>query len=232
MLCPSVLNLGGPLDAYTRLSSYPRYCFPFLLQIPWKKNGTKNIVVTEVNFPSLRTLSPTPQNPRSASKLSGTLWMQGGKRRESLQLHLWNLNSTSNSPVAPRQLSCQISANQHEAETSANLNKHCKTCAKGNDVITYVISANQHFASIFLMQIFSSSDVVASSPFFSHPCLQSAPGSLLAGCKILCLPQVIFRADLHLFQTSFVIRQEDNRDGDITMPLFPETIGSAGYSDQ
>ena len=32
-------------------------------------------------------------------------------------------NYVSNSPVAPRRLSCQISANQHEAETSANVNK-------------------------------------------------------------------------------------------------------------
>ena len=192
MLCPSVLKLGGPLDAYTPLSSYPRYCFPFLLQIPWKKNGTKNIVVTEVNFPSLRTLTPTPQNPRSASKLSGTLWMQGGKRRESLQLHLWNLNSTSNSPVAPHQLSCQISANQHEAGTSVNVNKHCKTCAKGNDVITYVISANQHFASIFLMQIFSSSDVVASSPFFSHPAARVPRGACLKAAKSYVCPRLYF----------------------------------------
>ena len=36
----------------------------------------------------------------------------------------WNLNSTSNSPVAPCRLSCQIPANQREAETSANVNKH------------------------------------------------------------------------------------------------------------
>ena len=43
---------------------------------------------------------------------------------ESLQLRLWNLNSTSNSPMAPRRLSCQISANQREAETNANVNKH------------------------------------------------------------------------------------------------------------
>ena len=43
----------------------------------------------------------------------------------SLQsLCLWNLNSTSNSPVALRRLSCQISANQREVETSGNVNKH------------------------------------------------------------------------------------------------------------
>ena len=29
----------------------------------------------------------------------------------ALQLCLWDLNSTSNSPVAPHRLSCQISAN-------------------------------------------------------------------------------------------------------------------------
>ena len=77
---------------------------------------------------------------------------QGGKRKESLQIHLWNLNSRSNSPVAPHQLRCQISANQGNAEMSANVNKHSKTHAKGNDVV--VIFTNQHFASTFLMQIF------------------------------------------------------------------------------
>ena len=55
---------------------------------------------------------------------------------------LANLNSNSNFPVAPRRLSCQIAANQREARTSANVNKHWKTSAKGNDVITNVISAN------------------------------------------------------------------------------------------
>ena len=52
---------------------------------------------------------------------------------------------------APSQLSCQISANQCDAEMSANVNKHLKTRAKGNYVITNVISTNQHFA---LTQIF------------------------------------------------------------------------------
>ena len=62
----------------------------------------------------------------SEQALRGALavWLWGGKRNENLQLRLWNLNSTSNSPVAPRRLSCQISANQREAETSANVNKH------------------------------------------------------------------------------------------------------------
>ena len=89
----------------------------------------------------------------------------GGKREESLQLRLWNLNSTTNSHEAPRRLSCQISANQREAETSAIVNKHWKARAKGNGVIAYVISANQHFASTYSF----SRDVATSSPSFCRP---------------------------------------------------------------
>ena len=43
---------------------------------------------------------------------------------------LWNLNSTSNSPEAPRRLSCQISANQRDTETSANIKNHEKNVPK------------------------------------------------------------------------------------------------------
>ena len=41
---------------------------------------------------------------------------EGALTTTSLEFH-----STSNSPVAPPRLSCQISANQHEAETSVNV---------------------------------------------------------------------------------------------------------------
>ena len=94
---------------------------------------------------------------RASSPGGGALWRRGERereRRESLQLRPWNLISTSKSSVAPSRLSCQISANQGEAETSANVNKHWKRRAKGNDVIINVISANQHFASTFSMQTF------------------------------------------------------------------------------
>ena len=106
-------------------------------------------------------------------KTGRALWRRGGKGNESLQLRLWNFNSTSNFPVAPRRLSCQISANQREEETSANVSKHWKTRAKGNDVITNVISANQHFASTFSMHRFSNSRHVNES-FISF----SRPGEL------------------------------------------------------
>ena len=58
------------------------------------KNFTS--LLTAVKVPSFGYEYPT-------SKLSGALWRQGGKRKDSLQLRLWNLNSTSTSPVAPRQ---------------------------------------------------------------------------------------------------------------------------------
>ena len=58
------------------------------------------------------------------AELFVALWRRGGKRKESSQLRLWNLTSTSNFPVASRRLSCQISPNQRKAETSANVNIH------------------------------------------------------------------------------------------------------------
>ena len=85
--------------------------------------------------------------------------------------------------MAPRRLSFQISANQCEAEKSANVNKHWKTRAKHNNVITNVISANQHFASTFSMQIFKFQKRSCKLSFLFPPRRQSAPESLLAGYK-------------------------------------------------
>ena len=74
--------------------------------------------------------------------------------------------------MATRQLSSQISTNQRDTEISANVNKHWKTRAKGNEAITNVISANQHFASTFFdadIQIPETYIVLAAQIF----CLQS-----------------------------------------------------------
>ena len=49
-------------------------------------------------------------------------------------------------------LSCLISANQHEAETSENINKRWKTRAKGNDVITNVIWGLSDFTGVFVVK--------------------------------------------------------------------------------
>ena len=55
------------------------------------------------------------------TKLSGALWWQDGKRKESLQSV--EFKSMSNSPVAPSRLSAQISAHQRDSETSVNVNQ-------------------------------------------------------------------------------------------------------------
>ena len=55
--------------------------------------------------------------------LRGALARERKKEGELATMSL-NLNSISNSTVAPRRLSCQTSANQREAETRANVNKH------------------------------------------------------------------------------------------------------------
>ena len=91
------------------------------------------------------------------------------KKKENLQLRLWNLNSIPNSPVTPRWLSCQISTNQREAETSANVNKHWKTRAKGNDVNIMSSPPITISHRLFWCRYSNSRDVVASSPSFSHP---------------------------------------------------------------
>ena len=85
--------------------------------------------------------------------------LAAGREKEgelTTTVHLWNLNSTSNSPEAPCRLSCQISNNQHKVDTSTNgkalvsafpkrvtnVNKHWKAHAKGNDIITDVLMSS------------------------------------------------------------------------------------------
>ena len=69
---------------------------------------------------TLLTVFACEQDFRGAPAAGGWGVGEDGKRKESLQLRRWNLNSTSNSLLLPVGLSCQISANQRAAETSAN----------------------------------------------------------------------------------------------------------------
>ena len=87
------------------------------------------------------------------------------------------LNSTSNSPVVPRRLSCQLSHNQHEAETSANVNKNWKHVPR---VMTSLLMSSPPISishRLFRCRHSNSRDVVASSPSFC----QRAPEILLEG---------------------------------------------------
>ena len=57
----------------------------------------------------------------------------------------------------------------------ANVNKHCKTRALGNDVVTYAISADQHSVSTFSMQMFKSQRRSCELSFLFPPRRQSPP---------------------------------------------------------
>ena len=81
------------------------------------------------------------------------------------------LNSTSNSSVVPRRLSCQFSDNQNEGETSANINtnwKHVTRVMPSLPMPSPPISISHR---LFRCRYSNSRDVIASSPSFC----QSAP---------------------------------------------------------
>ena len=73
----------------------------------------------------------------------------GGREKEGeLAITFLNLNSTSNSHVAPSRLSCQISANQREAETSANVLFYGRRGeASENRYIYYYVTENKASSS-------------------------------------------------------------------------------------
>ena len=102
----------------------------------------------------------------------------GKRRTQSLQLHLWNLNSTSNYPVVPCWLSCQIYDNQREEETSANVEKYVPRVMTSLLMSSPPISISHR---IFRCRNSNSWDIVASSPSFSHPTARVPWMSLLAG---------------------------------------------------
>ena len=81
-----------------------------------------------------------------------------------MQLCLWNLNITSNFPLAPCRLGCQISANQHR-----NVNKYQKKHVPR--VMTSLLSSPpiSILHQLFQCRYSKSRDIVASSPFFSCP---------------------------------------------------------------
>ena len=119
----------------------------------WNLNSTSNslwllvslrswrycvVVEWDLTAESSRAAKPREIPPRPYSSFLGT----------RLRRQKFNLAPTQRRQLrrlAPRRLSCQISTNQREAETSANVNKHWKTRAKGNDVITNVISSIRRF---------------------------------------------------------------------------------------
>ena len=126
------------------------------------------------------------------------LWRQGGKIKESLQLRLWNLNSTSNSPVAPRRMSCQIFANQQKVETK-----------KGPRVMTSLLMSYPPISishRLFPCRYSNSRDVVATSPSFSRP---AARAHRRAGSQAIIIRQG--KARQYLIQVLIQRRKKHTR---------------------
>ena len=127
-----------------------------------------NIVTAYCSFLRLCSHSLRASSPRCSCGLAGK------GRRACI---LWNLNSTSNFPVAPRRLSCRISNNQGEAGTSANINikKHVPR------VMTSLLMSFPLISISASMQIFKFQRRSCQLSFLFPPRRQSAPESLLAG---------------------------------------------------
>jgi len=122
-----------------------------LITIEWVSEWHTDL---HISVPTDSNLLDMPSIPQPASKLSSALWQWSRKRKESLQLHLsefeFHFQFPYDSPTTEL-------SDFHQTAQSGN-NCKCiqtlKASAKGNNVITNVISANQHFALTFSMQIF------------------------------------------------------------------------------
>ena len=98
-----------------------------------------------------------------------------------MQLRLWNLNSTFKSPVGSGRLSCQISANHREEETSSNvtnIERHVPRVMTSLLMSSPPISISHRKSS---MHIFNFHRRSCKLYFLFSPRRQSAPESLLAG---------------------------------------------------
>ena len=124
---------------------------------------------------------------------------EGRERKQSLQLRPWNLNSASNSTVAPRRLSCQIFVNRREVETSANVTKHWKhTWKHAPRVMPSLLMSSPSISishRLFQCRYSNSRDVAASSPSFSRPAAR-AP-------RRVCSPINLFL--FHFWTLSFLL---------------------------
>ena len=132
-----------------------------------------------------------------ASKLSGALWRLGGKRKESLQLCLWNLNSTSNCHVVPRRLSCQISANQSARSRNQ---RECKQTLKNTWkhatwVMTSLLKTSPRISishRLLRCRYSNSRDVVASSTSFFRPAARAPLRAWWKAIHLLLFPGKLF----------------------------------------
>ena len=110
---------------------------------------------------------------------------------------------------SPCGLSCQFSANQREAETSWNVH-----VPRGNNVITNVISANQHF-------IFKFQRRIASSPSLSSPPPEQ-PGQLARGMYLTYTPPYFLFSQIPIPRLKGVLQALQYKDAmDLLITCFP-----------
>ena len=105
------------------------------------------------------------------TKLSGALWWQDGKRKESLQLHLWNLNPCPILLWLPVDWALRfllISVNWKRAWTWTNIEKHVPRVMTPLLMTSLPISISHR---LFWCRYSNSRStyIVASSPSFSCP---------------------------------------------------------------
>ena len=107
---------------FCRLTNFGRFCDSFkMVYAPVKRKFCSQA--------SDRRLKRSCSNAGSLLPCKQALLgaLAAGREKEGELATSWNLNCASNSPVAPRRLSCQIAANKREAETSADVKQHRKT---------------------------------------------------------------------------------------------------------
>ena len=105
------------------------------------------------------------------TKLSGALWWQGGKRKESLQPHLWNLNPCLILLWLPVDWALRfllISVNRKRAWTWTNIEKHVPRVMTPLLMTSLPISIS-HWLFRCRYSNSRSTYIVASSSSFSRP---------------------------------------------------------------
>ena len=123
----------------------------------WKGGGGEAMfVLFSVRFPFMGVACEQALRDRAGRETEGEL------ANTSLEFE-FHLQFPCGSPST--ELSHFHQSRRSRNECKINVNKHWKTHAKGNDVVT-VISTNQHFALTFLIQVFK---------FQRHSCKLSFP---------------------------------------------------------
>ena len=156
-----------------------------------------------------------PSNPSLQASSLGRYGSGAGKRKESLQLCLWNLNSVSNSPSnSPFQFPFQLARSGNERECKQTLTQHVLR------VMTSLLMSSPPISILhwlFQCRYSNSKDVVASSFSFSCPAARAPRRACSQAIKPwpcrktkfahICYP-VKDRRLYFLTLTSFVLRTE------------------------